>query len=129
MKQIIFLVLHFLSLTFLTGTEGLCRPCDPTDPLAHNPGNLCPRFPHSSINNSTFIEGNGLPITTLPTTQHPAGIVIQKPSGYWTNVRTTSNQRTVQDSSGNSYSYPTQKPLGLRNPRLRWFRSQYQRWP
>ena len=90
------------------GAAGECRPCDPTDPLGNNPGNLCPRFPYSSINNNSFIEGHGLPVTTIPTTRYPAGIVIQKPSGFWTNIRTTSDQRTIQDSGGNSYSLPNQ---------------------
>ena len=48
----------FLIIDLLTGTEGLCRPCDPTDPLAHNPETYAHDSP-PSINNSTFIEGNG----------------------------------------------------------------------
>ena len=73
--------------------------------------NLCPRFPYSSINNNLFIKGHGLPVTTIPTTQHPAGIVIQKPSGFWTNIRTTSDTRTIQDSGGNSYNLPNQNRM------------------
>ena len=99
-----------LHLSFI-GTPVECRPCDPTDPLGHNPGNLCPQLPYSSINNNSFIEGHGLPVTTIPTTRNPAGIVIQKPSGFWTNIRTTSDQRTIVDSSGNSYILPNQNRM------------------
>ena len=105
-----FAIIYLLSLIFM-GAAGECRPCDPTDPLGNNPGNLCPRFPYSSINNNSFIKGHGLPVTTIPTTQHPAGIVIQKPSGFWTNIRTTSDQRTIQDSGGNSYNLPNQNRM------------------
>ena len=106
-----FITYPFL-LLLISCMEGSCRPCDPTDPLGRNTGNLCPRFPYSSINDNTFVEGLGKPITTLPTTRHPAGIVIQKPSGFWTNVRSTQGQRSIQDSGGNTYILPNQNRMG-----------------
>ena len=102
--------------TFLLGvitcTDGYARPCDPTDPLGRNKNNLCPRSPNASINDNTFTTGVGLPITTIPTTQHPAGIVLQKPSGFWTNVNTSGGKRRVKDSGGNTYVLPNQNRMG-----------------
>ena len=114
MKSKKFLVFYSLILVVIACSDADCRPCDPTDPLGHNPNNLCPRFPHSSINNNSFIEGHGRPITTIPTIQNPAGIVIQRPSGYWTNIRTTQEIRSITDSAGNTYNLPNNNSVGRR---------------
>lgn len=107
-------IFYSFLLVTLTCSSGHCKPCDPTDPLGRNPYNLCPRFPYSSINDNTFTEGHGLPITTIPTVQNPAGIVIQQPSGYWTNIRTTQDKRSIKDSGGNTYNLPNQNRMGRR---------------
>ena len=107
-------LLYSFLLVTITCTSGQCKPCDPTDPLGRNPSNLCPRYPYSSINDNTFTEGVGLPITTIPSVQNPAGIVIHQPSGHWTNIRTTQQKRNIKDSGGNTYILPNQNRMGRR---------------
>jgi len=111
MKKISSAAFFSVLLVAISCTSGQSKPCDPTDPLGRNPSNICPRFPYSSINDNTFTEGQGLPVTTLPTVQNPAGIVIQKPSGFWTNVRTSGSKRRIQDSGGNTYILPNQNRM------------------
>ena len=109
-QQIRYLLFAFL-IVFLTSSDGFSRPCDPTDPLGRNTGNLCPRFPASSINENTFIQGIGKPITTLPTVQQPTGRIIHSTNGFWTGVTTTNNTRTITDSEGSTYSLPNQNRM------------------
>ena len=67
----------------------------------------------SSINNNSFIKGM-VAVPTIPTIHNPAGIVIQRPSGYWTNIRTTQEVRSIKDSSGNTYNLPNNNSVGRR---------------
>ena len=102
MKPQIRHLLYAFLIIFLTWSDGFSRPCDPTDPLGRNTGNLCPRFPASSINENTFIQGIGKPITTLPTAQQPTGRSFTAQMAFGRD--TTNNTRTITDSEGSTYS-------------------------
>ena len=88
------------------------KPCDPTDPLGHNPENLCPTYPLPSVNSNTFTQGIGEPIRSVPTIQQPAGRVLHQTSGYWTNINTSGGNRIIQDSKGKIISLPAQNQVG-----------------
>ena len=88
------------------------KPCDPTDPLGHNPENLCPTYPLPSVNSNTFTHGIGAPIRSLPTIEQPAGRVLHQTSGYWTNINTSGDTRTIQDSKGQIISLPSLNQVG-----------------
>ena len=88
------------------------KPCDPTDPFGHNPENLCPTYPLPSVNSNTFTQGIGAPIRTIPTIQQPAGRVLHRTSGYWTNIQTRGNQRTIRDSQGQKIKLENQNGVG-----------------
>ena len=88
------------------------KPCDPTDPLGHNPENLCPTYPLPSVNSNTFTQGTGAPIRIIPTVQQPAGRVLHQTSGYWTNINTSGGTRNIQDSKGQIISLPSQNQVG-----------------
>ena len=55
-------VLLILALLNTATVEVNAKPCDPTDPLGHNPENLCPTYPLPSVNSNTFTQGIGEPI-------------------------------------------------------------------
>ena len=104
------LVAITLLCTATIAVEG--KPCDPTDPLGHNPENLCPTYPLPSVNSNTFTQGVGKSIRSLPTVQQPKGRVIHQTNGYWTNINTSGNNRTIQDSKGQIISLPSQNRVG-----------------
>ena len=105
-------VLLILALLNTATVEVNAKPCDPTDPLGHNPENLCPTYPLPSINSNTFTQGIGEPIRATPTIQNPAGRVLHQTSGYWTNIQTRGNQRTIRDSQGQKIKLENQNGVG-----------------
>ena len=105
-------VLLTLALLNTATVEVNAKPCDPTDPLGHNPENLCPTYPLPSVNSNTFTQGIGAPIRSLPTVQEPAGRVLHPTSGYWTNIQTSGNQRTIRDNHGQKIRLENQNKVG-----------------
>jgi hypothetical protein len=53
------------------------------------------------------MQGSARPVRELPTIQHPEGKVIIHPSGFWTNVQTTGGARTIHNSKGDKYIFPS----------------------
>ena len=96
----------FISISYQLTSIGI--PCYPTDPTGSNPRNPCLVFPPSGINANTFVQGIGRPVREIPTLMHPAGKEILRPAGFWSGSTTSGQQRVIRDSSGGSYTLPTQ---------------------
>lgn len=77
-------------------------PCNTTDPLGANTGNLCPSHP-SGLTSDSFHNGIGRPYQSLPTVQNPAGAILIQPKGFWTEMKTSGSSRVIRESSGKSY--------------------------
>lgn len=100
-KKIIYIFIGSFIL-YSSNSNAQSNPCNLTDPLGVNSGNLCPSHP-SGLRSDSFHAGDGRPYRTLSTIQNPKGTIIVRPKGFWTEIKTSGSSRVIKESGGNSY--------------------------